>query len=158
MTRLSFALFYFAFFLAINYTHQTVSLIRTHVNDTSTTSVTNSTLKKKELTYMTLIEGTNDIYEVCKLICETNDMKTYYSETTVYPGYGKMFRCQCNDDFTPWYNLNTFAEITMDLLKGNDFFNYYLNMPGNYQNECVCTNLKNLVFNILGSFKDVSPS
>ena len=112
----------------------------------------------RSLTYMTLVEGTNDIYEICKLICNVNNMKTYYSETTVYPNYGKLFRCQCNEDFTPWYDLTTFAEITMDLLKGDPLFNYYLNMPGNYENECQCDNLKSLIYNILDSFKDLSLS
>ena len=108
------------------------------------------------LTYMTLVEGSNDIYEICKLICGINDMKTFYSETTVYPNYGKLFRCQCNEDFTPWYNVNTLAEVTMDLLKGDAMFNYYMNMPGNYQNECQCDNLKSLLYNILDTFQDVS--
>ena len=104
---------------------------------------------QSSLTYMTLVEGSNDIYEICKLICGINDMKTFYSETTVYPNYGKLFRCQCNEDFTPWYNVNTLAEVTMDLLKGDAMFNYYMNMPGNYQNECQCDNLKSLLYNIL---------
>ena len=111
---------------------------------------------QSSLTYMTLVEGSNDIYEICKLICGINDMKTFYSETTVYPNYGKLFRCQCNEDFTPWYNVNTLAEVTMDLLKGDAMFNYYMNMPGNYQNECQCDNLKNLLYNILDTFQDVS--
>ena len=111
---------------------------------------------QSSLTYMTLVEGSNDIYEICKLICGINDMKTFYSETTVYPNYGKLFRCQCNEDFTPWYNVNTLAEFTMDLLKGDAMFNYYMNMPGNYQNECQCDNLKSLLYNILDTFQDVS--
>ena len=111
---------------------------------------------QSSLTYMTLVEGSNDIYEICKLICGINDMKTFYSETTVYPNYGKLFRCQCNEDFTPWYNVNTLAEVTMDLLKGDAMFNYYMNMPGNYQNECQCDNLKSLLYNILDTFQDVS--
>ena len=111
---------------------------------------------QQSLTYMTLVEGSNDIYEICKLICGINDMKTFYSETTVYPNYGKLFRCQCNEDFTPWYNVNTLAEVTMDLLKGDAMFNYYMNMPGNYQNECQCDNLKSLLYNILDTFQDVS--
>ena len=110
---------------------------------------------QSSLTYMTLVEGSNDIYEICKLICGINDMKTFYSETTVYPNYGKLFRCQCNEDFTPWYNVNTLAEVTMDLLKGDAMFNYYMNMPGNYQNECQCDNLKSLLYNILDTFQDV---
>ena len=111
---------------------------------------------QSSLTYMTLVDGSNDIYEICKLICGINDMKTFYSETTVYPNYGKLFRCQCNEDFTPWYNVNTLAEVTMDLLKGDAMFNYYMNMPGNYQNECQCDNLKSLLYNILDTFQDVS--
>ena len=111
---------------------------------------------QSSLTYMTLVEGSNDIYEICKLICGINDMKTFYSETTVYPNYGKLFRCQCNEDFTPWYNVNTLAEVTMELLKGDAMFNYYMNMPGNYQNECQCDNLKSLLYNILDTFQDVS--
>ena len=111
---------------------------------------------QSSLTYMTLVEGSNDIYEICKLICGINDMKTFYSETTVYPNYGKLFRCQCNEDFTPWYNVNTLAEVTMDLLKGDAMFNCYMNMPGNYQNECQCDNLKSLLYNILDTFQDVS--
>ena len=111
---------------------------------------------QSSLTYMTLVEGSNDIYEICKLICGINDMKTFYSETTVYPNYGKLFRCQCNEDFTPWYNVNTLAEVTMDLLKGDAMFNYYMNMPGNYQNECQCDNLKSLLYNILDTFQDAS--
>lgn len=111
---------------------------------------------QSSFTYMTLVEGSNDIYEICKLICGINDMKTFYSETTVYPNYGKLFRCQCNEDFTPWYNVNTLAEVTMDLLKGDAMFNYYMNMPGNYQNECQCDNLKSLLYNILDTFQDVS--
>ena len=111
---------------------------------------------QSSLTYMTLVEGSNDIYEICKLICGINDMKTFYSETTVYPNYGKLFRCQCNEDFTPWYNVNTLAEVTMDLLKGDAMFNYYMNMPGNYQNEFQCDNLKSLLYNILDTFQDVS--
>lgn len=109
-----------------------------------------------QVTYMTLVEGTSDIYETCKLICSVNEMKTYYSETTIYPNYGKLFRCQCDDDFTPWYSLDTLAEVTKDLLKGNPLFNYYMNMVGNYKNECECENLKSLIYNIVDSFKNVN--
>ena len=137
----------FAFALLLMEVGTTVKM---KVNDLSSPQL------PSDITYMTLVEGSSDMYEICKLICRVNNMKTYYSETTIYPQYGKVFRCQCNENYTPWYDLQTFREVAFDLLRGNSIFNYYMNMPGNYINECECNNLKSLIFNILTTFKDLN--
>ena len=103
------------------------------------------------LTYLTLVEGTKDIYEVCKLICNANDMKTYYSESTYFPNYGKLFRCQCNSQFTAWYNLETLAQVGLDLIKGDDLVNYYFNMPGNNENDCKCDTYREILLKMISS-------
>jgi hypothetical protein len=103
----------------------------------------------KSTTYLTLIEGSQDVYKTCQSICRERKEQTYYAEATDYPNYGKIFRCQCGDKFTSWYSMHDLNEINSSILMGDNLFNNYMNMLGFEISDCECDDLKRLLIRLL---------
>jgi hypothetical protein len=97
------------------------------------------------LVYITLLEGSRDIYATCESICTEKSSPLYYAEVTDFPNYGKIFRCQCGDKYTPWHNLNDLSELCTEILLGDELFNGYFNLLGYDTSDCKCDDLKYLL-------------
>jgi hypothetical protein len=108
-----------------------------------------TTSDSKSTTYLTLIEGSQDVYKTCQSICRERGEQTYYAEATDYPSYGKIFRCQCGDKFTSWYSMYDLSELNSSLLMGDNLFNNYMSMLGYDLSDCECDDLKRLLARLL---------
>lgn len=111
--------------------------------------------KNQEITYVTLIEGSRETYQYCNNICKNLEQNTLYAEVTDFPNYGTIFRCQCGDSFTSWYNMQDMSELCLDILIGDNLFNDYLNMLGYDTSDCDCSAMKYMLGKIL-SAKEIS--
>jgi hypothetical protein len=109
----------------------------------------NRVKEPKELIYITLLEGSKNIYALCQSICGDLGEITLYSESTNYPDYGVIFRCQCGSHYTPWYNLENLNEMCLDILKGDSLFNDYFNLLGYDTSDCKCSPLKDMLSKML---------
>ncbi len=103
----------------------------------------------KPTVYVTLIEASSDVYKTCESICREKKEETYYAEVTDFSNYGKIFRCQCGDKFTPWYSLHDLSQMDSNILMGDLMFNSYLSMPGYDLSDCDCDDLKRLLARLL---------
>lgn len=101
--------------------------------------------------YITLIEGSKDTYTLCNSICQDKNEQLYYAEVTEFPGHGKIFRCQCGDRYTAWYNFSDLSEMCVDILMGDKLFNGYINLLGYDRDDCNCNDLKLLLAKLLPS-------
>lgn len=101
------------------------------------------------VTYITLMEGTRETYAICQSICRDRGLPTYYAEVTDFPNYGMIFRCQCGDNFTSWYNSEDLTELCLDILLGDTLFNDYFNMIGYDTSDCECNALKEMLGKML---------
>jgi hypothetical protein len=99
--------------------------------------------------YITLIEGSKDTYTLCNSICLEKNEQLYYTEVTEFPGHGKIFRCQCGDRYTSWYNFSDLSEMCVDILMGDKLFNGYINLLGYDRDDCNCNDLKLLLAKLL---------
>ena len=99
----------------------------------------------QEVTYITIMEGSDDVYASCSLICRDLNKQTLYSEITDFPGYGSIFRCQCGGDWSSWYNWGDMRELCTDILLGDSLFNDYMNLLGYDVDDCECDGLKKLL-------------
>lgn len=106
-------------------------------------------VQKQKKVYITLVEGTYEIYKLCDVICTVDGKRTSYAEVTTFPEYGKIFRCQCGKQFSSWYNVNTLDNLGKDILRGDEVFNYYLNMLSLDLEECECESLKNVLLRLI---------
>jgi hypothetical protein len=101
------------------------------------------------VTYITLLEGSKEIYSFCQNICEKWDDPLLYTEVTSFTDYGDIYRCQCGAQYSKWYDMKTHEELSYDILLGDDLFNDYLNMLGFDDNDCYCASLKNLLYKLI---------
>lgn len=97
------------------------------------------------LTYITILEGTHEVYAKCNIICHSDEKQNLYTEVTNFPGYGKIYRCQCDNKYSKWYNLANNSEVSLDILLGDSLFNHYLNLLGRQEDDCSCDPLKSLL-------------
>lgn len=102
-----------------------------------------------EVTYITLMEGSRETYALCRSICTQEGLPLYYTEVTDFPSYGMIFRCQCGDKFTSWYNSEDLTELCVDILLGDQLFNDYFNMVGHETSDCECDVLKDMLGKML---------
>ena len=100
-------------------------------------------------TYITLLEGSSEVYSFCQNICEKWNDPLLYTEVTSFPYYGEIYRCQCGAQYSKWYDMKTHEELSYDILLGDDLFNDYLNMLGFDDNDCYCASLKNLLYKLI---------
>lgn len=104
----------------------------------------------KRVTYITILEGSREIYNMCGSICKESCKPLYYTEVTDFPNYGKIFRCQCGDRYSSWYNIETFTALDLDILLGDNLFNDYFNLLGYDTSDCQCDSLKQLLGKMVG--------
>lgn len=103
----------------------------------------------QKVTYITLLEGSREVYGSCMSICWETGRPLLYSEATDFPEYGKIFRCQCGSRWTSWYNMADLTELCVDILLGDSIFNDYFNLLGYDTSDCQCDDLKALLFKLI---------
>ncbi len=132
--------------LSAIYSHQKVKLVTTTENQAMLRATNsykgNTSQHPRKVTYITLIEGSKEVYNLCNSICSEKGENTLYSEVTDFPDYGNIFRCQCGDNFTSWYKMNDLSELCIDILLGDSLFNDYFNMLGYDVSNCKCDALR----------------
>jgi hypothetical protein len=104
-----------------------------------------------QLTYITMLEGSREVYGTCQSICWETSKPLLYTEVTDFPNYGKIFRCQCGDRYTSWYNLADLSELCVDVLLGDSIFNDYFNLLGYDTSDCQCDDLKSLLGKLISN-------
>ena len=104
-----------------------------------------STNTDSDITYITILEGTHDIYGKCNIICHKDGKANLYTEITNFPNFGKIYRCQCDNKFSKWYSIQDNSEVSLDILLGDSLFNHYINLLGVNADPCSCDPLKALL-------------
>lgn len=99
--------------------------------------------------YITFLEGSPEIYEYCENVCQKEEEPLQYTEVTVFPYFGNIYRCQCGNQYSKWYKMDSHEELSFDVLLGDELFNDYLNLPGVNDDNCSCSSLKNLLYRLI---------
>lgn len=94
-------------------------------------------------------EGSMQIYSMCSEICEKENKSLYYAETTNFPGYGLIYRCQCEKSWTGWYDSNGQCDQCDNIILGDELFNNYMNILGYEPDDCSCQSLKELTLKMV---------
>jgi hypothetical protein len=102
-----------------------------------------------KVTYITLLEGSREVYGSCMSICWETGRPLLYAEATDFPEYGKIFRCQCGNRWSSWYNMADLTELCVDVLLGDSIFNDYFNLLGYDTSDCQCDDLKALLHKLI---------
>ncbi len=105
----------------------------------------------EDVVYITFMEGSDDVYGYCSSVCEKEDEPLMYTEVTSFPDFGNLYRCQCGTQYSKWYEMDTHAELSLDIILGDEVFNNYVNMNGNDNSDCDCYSLKNMLYKLINS-------
>ncbi len=99
--------------------------------------------------FIKMIEGSRLTYARCGGLCSELGKPNYYTEVTEFPGYGKIFRCQCGESWTSWFNEEDLKELSPNILLGDSLFNEYMKITGFDASDCECDALKGILSRLI---------